>query len=83
MFGFGSRAPAYSQKYSLACRAFFHVILGTHSRQDHSQTKNFLFARSRLTDIENRLVVAKGKAGGGGKDWEFGIVDANYYIENG
>ena len=25
-----------------------------------------------LTDIENRLVVAKGEGGGGGKDWECG-----------
>ena len=27
----------------------------------------------QITDIEIRLVVAKGEAGGGGKDWEFGI----------
>ena len=25
------------------------------------------------SDIENRLVVAKGEGGGGGKDWEFGV----------
>ena len=24
-------------------------------------------------DIENKLVVAKGEAGGGGMDWEFGM----------
>ena len=29
--------------------------------------------RNRLTDIENRLVVAKGEAGGRGMEWEFGI----------
>ena len=30
--------------------------------------------RSTLTDIENRLVVAKGeRAGGGWRDWEFGV----------
>ena len=34
--------------------------------------------RNRLTDIENRLVIAKGEGvwgggGGGGKDWEFGM----------
>ena len=29
--------------------------------------------RNRLTDIENRLVVAKGEEGVGGKDWESGI----------
>ena len=34
----------------------------------------------RPTDIENRLVVAKGERGGSGIDREFGLVDANYYI---
>ena len=29
--------------------------------------------QKRLTDTENRLVVAKGNWGGGGKDWEPGI----------
>ena len=29
--------------------------------------------KNRLTDIEDRLVVAKGGLGRGGKDWEFGI----------
>ena len=33
----------------------------------------YLWNRNRLTDIENRLVVAKGELGGGGMDWEFGI----------
>ena len=28
---------------------------------------------NRLTDIENRLLVAKGERSGGGMDWEFGI----------
>ena len=28
--------------------------------------------RNRLTDIENRLGVAKGEQGGRGVDWEFG-----------
>ena len=32
----------------------------------------YLWDRNRLTDIEKRLVVAKGE-GWGGKDWEFGI----------
>ena len=27
----------------------------------------------RPTDIENRLVVAQGDMGGGGKDWKFGV----------
>ena len=29
--------------------------------------------KQKETDIENRLVVAKGDGGGGGKDWEFEI----------
>ena len=32
-----------------------------------------LSTKQKLTEIENRLVVAKGGGGGGGKDWEFGI----------
>ena len=28
---------------------------------------------NEVGDIENRLVVAKGEVGWGGKDWEFGI----------
>ena len=27
----------------------------------------------RLTDIENRLEVAKGEGSGGGLEWEFGV----------
>ena len=30
---------------------------------------NLLQNRNRLTDIGNRLVVAKGEGDGGGKDW--------------
>ena len=33
----------------------------------------YLWNRNRLTDIENRLVVAKGERDEGGIDWEFGI----------
>ena len=33
----------------------------------------YLQNRNRLTDIENRLVVAKGEAGGGRMNWECGI----------
>ena len=29
---------------------------------------------------QNRLVVAMGNGGGSGMDWEFGLVDVNYYI---
>ena len=33
----------------------------------------YLQNRNRLTDIENRLVVAKGEEGGSGMDWEFAV----------
>ena len=33
-----------------------------------------------LIEIENRLVVAKAKAGGSGRNRELGLVDTNYYI---
>ena len=36
--------------------------------------------RNRLTDIEKRLVIAKGKEVGGGTDCGFGSADANYYV---
>ena len=35
--------------------------------------KIYLQNRNRLTDIENRLVAAKGERGGGGKDCRFEI----------
>ena len=41
--------------------------------------RSYLQNRNRLTDIENRLVVAKG---GGGMEWEFGISRCKLvYIE--
>ena len=33
----------------------------------------YLQSKNRLTDIENKFVVAKGEGGGGHKDLEFGI----------
>ena len=36
-------------------------------------TQMNLSTKQKQTDIENRLVVAKGKGGRGGNDWEFGI----------
>ena len=36
-------------------------------------TNELIYKINRLTDIENGLVVAKGKGDGGGLDWEFGI----------
>ena len=40
-----------------------------------------IYLQNRLTDIEIRLVVAKGE-GGEGEGWtgNLGLVDANYYI---
>ena len=32
------------------------------------------------SDIENRLVVAKGEGRGSGMDWELGVNGANYCI---
>ena len=44
--------------------------------------RTYLRNRNRLTDIENRLVVAKGEGGGGGMDWEFGVSRCTLlYIE--
>ena len=36
--------------------------------------------RNRLTDMENRLVVAKGEGEGVGWTGSLGLVNANYYI---
>lgn len=35
--------------------------------------RTYLQKENRLIDIQNRLVVAKGKWGGSGMDWGFGI----------
>ena len=39
----------------------------------HICRQTYLQNRSRLTDTENRLVVAMGEASGGGKDWKCGM----------
>jgi len=44
-------------------------------------TNEFIYAAE--TEIENRLVIPKREGGQGGMDWEFGVADANYYIDNG
>ena len=43
---------------------------------------NLLQDRNRLTDVENRLVVAKGEGEGEGMGWtgSLGLVDVNYAI---
>ena len=35
--------------------------------------RTYLQKSNRLTDTENRLVVAEGEGGGGRMDWEFGM----------
>ena len=45
------------------------------------ETHKSIIATIKITDIENRLVIAKGKGSGSGMDWEFGISTCkNYYI---
>ena len=39
-----------------------------------------LFTEKKLMDLENRLVVAKGRSG---MDWEAGLIDVNYCLWNG
>ena len=53
-------------------------VISEHQRQICS-----LFIKQKQTqDIENRLLVAKGRQGGGEKDWEFGISRCKLvYIE--
>ena len=42
----------------------------------------YLQNRNRLTDTENRVVVAKGEEGRSGRDGEFGVIDANSSIQS-
>ena len=39
----------------------------------HCNAESELLYRNRLTDIENKLVVARGKGEGHGRKWEFGV----------
>ena len=43
----------------------------------------WIYLQNRKRLIENRLVVAKGEEGGSGWTGYLGLVDANYYIQNG
>ena len=45
--------------------------------------ETYLQNRNRRTHIENRLIVAKWEDEGVGWMGSLGLVDANYYIENG
>ena len=48
-----------------------HISLNVEPKRWYKWTR--LQTRNRFTDIENRLLVAKGEVGGGEMDWEFGI----------
>ena len=50
----------------------YHMII-TYMWNLKCDTIGHLWNRNTLIDMENRLVVAKGKAAGGRVDWEFGI----------
>ena len=41
------------------------------------------YETDRITDIENRLVVAKGEGAGGGMEWEVGLANVSFYIQDG
>ena len=46
-------------------------------------TNEPIYKTNRLTDIENRLVAAKGGGVGEGRIGRLGLADVNYYIEDG
>jgi len=48
---------------------YYHLHVQSRLQDKSTYPQN----RNRLTDIENRLMVAKGEGGRGGKEWEFGI----------
>ena len=56
-----------------------HVYMESKIRDGRGYSQN----RNRLTDIENRLVVAKGKGFGKDMDWQFGSAEANYSVRDG
>ena len=43
-----------------------------------TQMNTYLCNRNKLTNIENRFVVAKGEESGRGKDWSLGLAEANW-----
>ena len=59
----------------------YHMISHMHNlKYDNKQT--YLWNRKRITDIENRLVIAKGVGGDEGMKWEFGVSRCKLlYIE--
>ena len=39
--------------------------------------------RNEITDAGSRLVIAKGKRGGGGMEWGTGLTDVSFHIQDG
>ena len=42
-----------------------------------------IYKTERLTDTEDRLVIAKGEGAGRGAEWEVGLANVSYYIYTG
>ena len=61
----------YHTKWNKPDKDKYHTMLYVETKIWHKLT--YLWNRNRLTDIENRFVVAKGKSGTRGMDWEFGV----------
>ena len=49
------------------------MLQGVAKEKKYDTNELYLWSRNRLTEIENRPVVAHGRMGRGGFDWEFGI----------
>lgn len=47
--------------------------------EKHSTHEHICTNKNRFTDMESRLMFAKGGNAGKGMDWELGIGDANCY----
>ena len=56
-------------KVSLTVTIWYHLYVESKIWQKGTCLQN----RDRLTDTENRFVVAKGEGQGAGMDWEFGV----------
>ena len=60
----------------MQCTSFIYGI-------KNKRWRRLFTEQNRLTDIENRLVVAKGKGFGKDMDWQFGSAEANYSVRDG
>ena len=74
----------YKSTGSQRIRCNWSDLAHTHTRyhlymESKIQQKwTYLWSRYRFTDIENRLIVTKGKWGGEGMEWKFGVADTAY-----